>query len=71
MAAVYNQYRHAGERYNDKVIVSNIGFPYDTEKQKQGSVGGSLVICKCGHGFVEHDMWKIKKGLAKCPYCGR
>lgn len=71
MAAVYNQYKHAGERYNDKVITSNLGFPYDSEKQKQGTVGGSLIICKCGYGFVEHDLWKIKKGVTKCPYCGR
>lgn len=69
MPVVYNQWKHAGERTDNKVIVSNFGISYNKEMTKR--CGGYLVICKCGYGFVCNDLCRIKKGLVKCPYCGR
>ena len=70
--AYFNQWRHNGERRNNKVIVSNLGFPYDEKTKKQKYEGtGYLVICACGHGFLIPYYTKIKNGEYHCPYCGR
>ena len=73
MAMAFNQWKHNGERYNDKVIASNLGISYDPESKKQKYDGsGYLVICKCGYGFIIPRYNKIKNDEKyKCPYCGR
>lgn len=76
MGRVFNQFLHAGERTDDKVIVANLGSYYDKEKQKQLFRGGYLVICKCGYGYLTRTSGtggNVAKGYSKylCPYCER
>ena len=52
MARPFNQFLHAGERYNDKVIVANFGREFDEKEHKQTRHAGYLVVCKCGYGYV-------------------
>lgn len=73
MARPFNQFSHAGERYNDKVIVENFGTIIDKETAKQQRYG-YLVVCKCGYGFVAKTL-NAAKGNDRdgykhlCPYC--
>lgn len=70
--AVFNQWKHIGERNSNRVIVSNLGISYDKKTKKQDFDAGYLVICKCGWGFIipRYDKFKSGKNY-KCPYCGR
>nr|DAK04355.1 MAG TPA: GENERAL NEGATIVE REGULATOR OF TRANSCRIPTION, SIGNALING PROTEIN, NOT4 RING.8A [Caudoviricetes sp.] len=73
MARLFNQFLHAGERYNDKVIVANFGREFDEKEHKQTRHGGYLVVCKCGYGYVARCYGNVKGTNAdhnnKCPYC--
>lgn len=74
MARVFNQFLHAGERYNDKVIIANFGREFDEESHKQLRHGGYLVVCKCGYGYVARTYGSAKGTVTSehephCPYC--
>lgn len=73
MARPFNQFLHAGERYNDKVIVANFGREFDEKEHKQTRHCGYLVVCKCGYGYVARTYGTVKGTITdrnnKCPYC--
>ena len=73
MARQFNQFLHAGERYNDKVIVENFGREFDEKEHKQIRNAGYLVVCKCGYGYVARSYGNVKGTITdhnnKCPYC--
>lgn len=73
MARPFNQFLHAGERYNDKVIVANFGREFDKKEHKQTRHCGYLVVCKCGYGYVARTYGTVKGIITdhnnKCPYC--
>lgn len=73
MARPFNQFLHAGERYNDKVIVANFGREFDEKEHKQTCHCGYLVVCKCGYGYVARTYGTVKGTITgynnKCPYC--
>lgn len=73
MAHPFNQFSHAGERYNDKVIVENFGSIFDREAGKRKRYG-YLVVCKCGCGFIAKTYNSAKGNMHDgykhlCPYC--
>lgn len=63
MARPFNQFLHAGERYNDKVIIANFGREFDEKEHKQTRHVGYLVVCKCGYGYVARTYGKMQKEL--------
>ena len=73
MARPFNQFLHAGERYNDKVIIANFGREFDEKDHKQTRHSGYLVVCKCGYGYVARTYGNAKGTITdrnnKCPYC--
>lgn len=73
MARPFNQFLHAGERYNDKVIVANFGREFDEKEHKQTRHAGYLVVCKCGYGYVSRSYGTVKGTITDhkhlCPYC--
>ena len=73
MARPFNQFLHAGERYNDKVIVENFGGEFDEKVHKQTRHAGYLVVCKCGYGYVARTYGTVKGTITDhkhlCPYC--
>ena len=73
MARPFNQFLHAGERYNDKVIVANFGGEFAEKEHKQTRHAGYLVVCKCGYGYVARTYGTVKGTITDhkhlCPYC--
>lgn len=73
MARPFNQFLHAGERYNGKVIIANFGREFDEKEHKQTRHAGYLVVCKCGYGYVARTYGNAKGTITDhkhlCPYC--
>ena len=73
MARQFNQFLHAGERYDDKVIIENFGREFDEKEHRQTRHAGYLVVCKCGYGYVARIFGNAKGTITdrnnKCLDC--